>query len=450
MKLLKTKIIVVGTGILAILLSIFFGIVVFVSLFSAVATSHAKRGHDCGPTKSKATESTVAISPADQTVDSFIKEHEEAYVLSWKAGGYLPSFSIAQTFVEYGFNFTNPSGTSFWMAHNMGGVNTGGNISNFPITLATYGQDAVDLSGTRPGTNVGDNTGGNYAWFKSYDAGIVAKAEFMAHQTLYKGAINNTEPRAISKAIAQGGWASDPVAYESSLNNAYDSVGANYKWLDEKAIKKYGQSPFVEIGPVQPSDSLGVTAKPKTRNKCGKRSHSADGTGRVPSGVQVDGSGWTPQTLPPELKEYIIDPQTLGLEYDSPTGWVEHSGECVDLCVSLGNILWGHSGTVIGNGKDQANAWANIFGNSTTSKARKGAIFSSAGDIVNGHTGIVCHVFEDGTFLVVEQNYSVSGNAIGKKNTYSYRLVSPSFSERNNFTFAYGNESNLNLTNKKQ
>ena len=164
----------------------------------------------------------------------------------------------------------------------------------------------------------------------------------------------------------------------------------------------------------------------------------------------MDGPGWKPKDLPAELKDYIIEPSQLGLEYDSATGWVEHSGECVDLTVSLGNILWGHSGTVIGNGKDQANAWANIFGNSTTSKARKGAIFSSAGDIVNGHTGIVCHVFEDGTFLVVEQNYSLSGNAIGKKNTYSYRLVSPSFSERNNFTFAYGNESNLNLTNKKQ
>ena len=405
-KLLKAKLIILATGIVAILLSIFLAIVFFVSLFSAIATSHAKRANDCGPTKSKATESTVATSPADQTIDSFIKEHEEAYILSWKAGGYLPSFSIAQTFVEYGFNFTNPSGTSFWQAHNMGGVKTGGNITNFPITLATYGQDAVDLSGTRLGTNVGDNTGGNYAWFKSYDAGIVAKSEFMAHQTLYKGAINNTEPRAISKAIAQGGWASDPSAYENSLNNAYDSVGANYKWLDEKAIKKYGNSPFVETGPVQPSDSLGVTAKPKTRNKCGKR--------------------------------------------NNPTGWVEHSGECVDLTVSLGNILWGHSGTVFGDGKYQSGEWAKIFGNSTTSKARKGSIFSSSENATYGHTGIVCHVFEDESFLVVEQNYSVSGNAIGKKNTYSYRLISKAASERNGFSFAYGNESNLNLTNKKQ
>lgn len=445
-KLLKAKLIILATGIVAILLSIFLAIVFFVSLFSAIATSHAKRANDCGPTKSKATESTVATSPADQTIDSFIKEHEEAYILSWKAGGYLPSFSIAQTFVEYGFNFTNPSGTSFWLAHNMGGVKTGGNINNFPITLLTYGQDAVDLSGTRLGTNVGDNTGGNYAWFKSYDAGIVAKAEFMAHQTLYKGAINNTDPRAISKAIAQGGWASDPSAYENSLNNAYDSVGANYKWLDEKAIKKYGNSPFVEIGPVQPSDSLGVTAKPKTRNKCGKRSHSTDGTGKVPATVQVDGSGWTPQTLPSELKDYIIDLQTLGLEYNNPTGWVEHSGECVDLTVSLGNILWGHSGTVFGDGKYQSGEWAKIFGNSTTSKARKGSIFSSSENATYGHTGIVCHVFEDESFLVVEQNYSVSGNAIGKKNTYSYRLISKAASERNGFSFAYGNESDLKLT----
>lgn len=446
MKLLKAKIylILAEVGAVAILGYMLF--VILAAIFTAVTSEQARKANDCSVKKS--TDTQVTVATGNETVESFVSEHEEAYILSWKAGGYLPSFSIAQTFVEYGFNFTNPSGTSFWLAHNMGGVKTGGSIDNFPITLETYGKDSVDLSGTKLGTNVGDNTGGNYAWFKSYDAGIVAKAEFMAHQTLYKGAINNTEPREISKAIAQGGWASDPVAYENSLNEAYDRVGSKYKWLDEKAIKKYGKSPFVEIGPVQPSNSLGVTTpKSKGKDKCKKRKKtSADGTGKVPSGVQVDGTGWKPKDLPAELKEYIIDAQALGLEYDSPTGWVEHSGQCVDLSVSLGNILWGHSGTVIGDGKDQAEAWAKIFGNSTTTTARKGAIFSSKGDITYGHTGIVCHVFEDGTFLVIEQNYSVSGDAIGKKDTYSYRLVSKEAKERNNFTFAYGNESNLKLT----
>ena len=444
MKLLKAKkyLILAEVGAVAILAYMLF--VILAAIFTAVTSEQARKAHDCTVKK---TDTSVTVPTENRTVDDFVSEHEEAYILSWKAGGYLPSFSIAQTFVEYGFNFTNPSGTSFWLAHNMGGVKTGGSIDNFPITIETYGKDAVDLSGTKLGTNVGDNTGGNYAWFKSYDAGIVAKAEFMAHQTLYKGAINNTEPREISKAIAQGGWASDPTAYENSLNNAYDTVGAKYKWLDEKAIKRYGKSPFVEIGPVQPSNSLGVTTpKSKGKDKCKKRKSASDGTGKVPSGVQVDGSGWKPKDLPAELKDYIIEPQQLGLEYDSTTGWVEQSGECVDLTVSLGNILWGHSGTVIGDGKDQASAWSKIFGNSTNSKARKGAIFSSMEEATYGHTGVVCHVFEDGTFLVVEQNYSVSGNAIGKKNTYSYRLISQTASEKNGFTFAYGNESNLKLT----
>ncbi len=445
MKLLKAKIylILAEVGAVAILGYMLF--VILAAIFTAVTSEQARKANDCSV--KKPTETQVAeTSPTDQTIENFISEHEEAYILSWKAGGYLPSFSIAQTYVEYGFNFTNPSGTSFWLAHNMGGVKTGGSIDNFPITIETYGKDAVDLSGTKLGTNVGDSTGGNYAWFKSYDAGIVAKAEFMAHQTLYKGAINNTEPREISKAIAQGGWASDPTAYENSLNNAYDTIGSKYKWLDEKAIKRYGKSPFVEIGPVQPSNSLGITTPKSKKDKCKKRKSASDGTGKVPSGVQVDGSGWTPQSLPAELKDYLIDAQGLGLEYNNTTGWVEKTGECVDLTVSLGNILWGHSGTVIGDGKDQASAWAKIFGNSTTTKARKGAIFSSMEEATYGHTGIVCHVFEDGTFLVIEQNYSVSGNAVGKKNTYSYRLISQTASEKNGFTFAYGNESNLKLT----
>lgn len=445
MKLLKAKIYLILAEVGAVLILAYMLFVILAAIFTAVTSEQARKANDCSVKKS--TDAQVTVATGNETVESFVAEHEEAYILSWKAGGYLPSFSIAQTFVEYGFNFTNPSGTSFWLAHNMGGVKTGGSIDNFPITLETYGKDAVDLSGTKLGTNVGDNTGGNYAWFKSYDAGIVAKSEFMAHQTLYKGAINNTEPREISKAIAQGGWASDPVAYENSLNEAYDRVGSKFKWLDEKAIKRYGKSPFVEIGPVQPSNSLGdTTPKSKGKDKCKKRKSASDGTGKVPSGVQVDGSGWTPQSLPAELKDYLIDAQGLGLEYNNTTGWVEQSGECVDLTVSLGNILWGHSGTVIGDGKDQASAWAKIFGNSTTNKARKGAIFSSMEEATYGHTGIVCHVFEDGTFLVIEQNYSVSGNAVGKKNTYSYRLISQSASEKNGFTFAYGNESNLKLT----
>lgn len=84
------------------------------------------------------------------SIDEFVKKHKEAYILSWKAGGFLPSASIAQTMVENGFNFTNPNGTSFWKAHNMGGVKTS-RLSDFPVTIATFGSDAVDITGTKAG-----------------------------------------------------------------------------------------------------------------------------------------------------------------------------------------------------------------------------------------------------------------------------------------------------------
>lgn len=176
------------------------------------------------------------------SVDEFVKQHKDAYILAWKAGGFLPSASISQTMVENGFNFTNPSGTSFWQAHNMGGVKTS-KKSDFPVTLATFGDDAVDITGTKPGTNVGDNTGGAYTWFKSYSAGIVGKAEFMAHQTLYTGAINNTDGSGALTAIFNGGWATDP-SYLVKLQSTYNSLGKKYQWLDQEAIATHGTSPY--------------------------------------------------------------------------------------------------------------------------------------------------------------------------------------------------------------
>lgn len=177
-----------------------------------------------------------------QSIDEFVKSHKDAYILSWKAGGFLPSASIAQTMVENGFNFTNPSGTSFWKAHNMGGVKTS-KKSNFPITLATFGDDAVDITGTKPGTNVGDGTGGAYTWFKDYNAGIVGKAEFMAHQSLYTGAINNTDGLGTLTAIYHGGWATDPT-YLMKLTTTYNNLGRKFQWLDQEAIQKHGAAPY--------------------------------------------------------------------------------------------------------------------------------------------------------------------------------------------------------------
>ena len=207
-------------------------IMIFASIFGKIQS-------DCDTPETYETSSNDKVP---KSVDDFVKTHKDAYILSWKAGGFLPSASIAQTMVENGFSFTNPQGTSFWKAHNMGGVKTS-KKADFPVTFKTYGDNAIDFSGKKDGASVGDNTGGAYTWFKSYDAGIVGKAEFMAHQSLYSNAINNTDGQKTLEAIFKGGWATDP-SYLSKLKSTYDNLGKKYGWLDKEAIDKYGKSPY--------------------------------------------------------------------------------------------------------------------------------------------------------------------------------------------------------------
>ncbi|HEO8394877.1 TPA: CHAP domain-containing protein [Streptococcus agalactiae] len=408
------------------------GVTVLAGILGAVSSSQT----NCTTEVVTSTSTDASVSSGDGSIDSFVKEHKEAYILSWKAGGFLPSASITQTMIENGFNFTNPNGTSLWQAHNMGGVKTSSK-NNFPVTIATYGEDSVDLSGTKPGASVGDGTDGAYTWFSSYDAGIVGKAEFMAHQTLYTKAINNTDGVATLSSIADGGWATDG-SYKTKLVDMYNTLGKKYEWLDKEAISAHGEKPYAatNASPVtnSPSDSF-ESSNSKACDESASTS-ATDGTGIVPADATA--WGYSPNNVPESLKQYIIDPSKHGLVYGG-SGWVENSGQCVDLSISLGNRLWGHSGSVYGNGKDQAGAWASIFGNSVKTTPKKGAIFSTQnGGGGYGHTGIVCHVFENGSILIVEQNTPLSGHDyFHQNNTWNYRIWTLEQQKAENTTFAY-------------
>ena len=425
------------------LVSLVFIISIGVSILAGVLGAVVGSQSNC-TTEVMSTSTDSSVSSGDGSIDSFVKEHKEAYILSWKAGGFLPSASITQTMIENGFNFSNPNGTSFWQAHNMGGVKTSSK-SNFPVTLATYGDDSVDLTGTKPGANVGDGTGGAYTWFSSYDAGIVGKAEFMAHQSLYTKAINNTDGIATLSAIADGGWATDGT-YKTKLMDMYNSLGKKYEWLDKEAISAHGEKPYKETV-TSPGDSDSGSSDTSTNSKnkdCSDSSSGSatDGTGTVPADATA--WGYRPDDLPDSLKQYIIDPSKNGLTYKGPTGWVEHSGQCVDLTESLGNALWGHQGITSVNGDQQASAWASFFGNSTKTNPKRGAIFST--NAAANHTGIVCHVFEDGSILIVEQNTPLSGiNYYGVIDTWNYRVVRPETQKSDGFHYAYpdGKEPNI-------
>lgn len=425
------------------LVSLVFIISIGVSILAGVLGAVVGSQSNC-TTEVTSTSTDSSVSSGDGSIDSFVKEHKEAYILSWKAGGFLPSASITQTMIENGFNFSNPNGTSFWQAHNMGGVKTSSK-SNFPVTLATYGDDSVDLTGTKPGANVGDGTGGAYTWFSSYDAGIVGKAEFMAHQSLYTKAINNTDGIATLSAIADGGWATDGT-YKTKLIDMYNTLGKKYEWLDKEAISAHGEKPYKETV-TSPGDSDSGSSDTSTNSKnkdCSDSSSGSatDGTGTVPADATA--WGYRPDDLPDSLKQYIIDPSKNGLTYKGPTGWVEHSGQCVDLTESLGNALWGHQGITSGNGDQQASSWASFFGNSTKTNPKRGAIFST--NAAANHTGIVCHVFEDGSILIVEQNTPLSGiNYYGVIDTWNYRVVRPETQKSDGFHYAYpdGKEPNI-------
>lgn len=420
------------TPIVLLMFVISVGVTILAGVLGAVSGSQS----NCSTDVTTSTSTEGSVSSGDGSIDSFVKEHKDAYILSWKAGGFLPSASITQTMIENGFNFSNPNGTSFWQAHNMGGVKTSSK-SNFPVTLATYGEDSVDLSGTKPGASVGDGTGGAYTWFSSYDAGIVGKAEFMAHQTLYTKAINNTDGVATLSAIADGGWATDG-SYKTKLINMYNTLGKKYEWLDKEAISAHGEKPYTASSASSGENATSDTFISNDSKNCSDSSSgdATDGTGTVPADATA--WGYKPEDLPDSLKQYIIDPSENGLVYGG-SGWVENSGQCVDLTISLGNHLWGHSGSVVGNGKDQAAAWASIFGNSVKTTPKKGAIFSTQnGGGGYGHTGIVCHVFEDGSILFVEQNTPLSGaNYFHRPNTWNYRIWTPAQQKAEDTTFAY-------------
>lgn len=172
-----------------------------------------------------------------------------------------------------------------------------------------------------------------------------------------------------------------------------------------------------------------------------------DGTGEVPADATA--WGYKPDNVPDSLKKFIKDPEKLGLKYGGPNNWLEHSGQCVDLTESCGNILWGHSGIVQGHGKDQAAAWARIFGNSVKTKPRSGAIFSTPGGDY-GHTGIVSHVFRDGSILVIEQNTALSGaDTYGKSDTWNYRIFRANTIKEIGMTFAYPDKGEPKWTKDK-
>ena len=161
-----------------------------------------------------------------------------------------------------------------------------------------------------------------------------------------------------------------------------------------------------------------------------------DGTG------SFNGTGtWKPNQLPVELKQYALDPTSVGMTYKSRAGWNNAGGQCVHFSSSFFTALWEKNGKTLDsakgptggigthniNGGHMAESFSKAYSGTVkpTYKPSKGAIAGvHYGDGGPGHTYIVSHVFANGDILIVEQNVrGYSGDDNGEKCTWNYRII---------------------------
>ncbi len=224
----------------------------------------------------------------------------------------------------------------------------------------------------------------------------------------------------------------DQSQKQADAQTAYDMFnGASYSYDESKFNEAFGTSSSDSSSDSNYKVSAVSTSNCSSSSSGGTGSWSTDG-GTVSYSAY---NAWKRDDLPDDLKQYALDPASVGLGFKDSTGWnaIAYSGgQCTDLSASLMYALWEKNGSHLtmtsGNGQDIAKNWASNFGGSTSTTPTAGAVFSqtpsSAGNDV-GHTGVVSHVFSNGDILVVEQNYSsLSGENGGfGKYTWSYRYV---------------------------
>lgn len=164
-----------------------------------------------------------------------------------------------------------------------------------------------------------------------------------------------------------------------------------------------------------------------------------DGTGTY---NPADGSIWTDTRfephvarrqigLPDSIAPYAIDPTKVGLMWSDEASWILRCydyGNCTDGASNLAYRMWSKDGqpaeNVMGNGGQVTSFWQQK-GVPKVNTPSVGEVFSvEYGPGLAGHTGLVSHVFEDGTMLIWEQNVAGwSGSENNSPRTWNWRII---------------------------
>lgn len=227
-------------------------------------------------------------------------------------------------------------------------------------------------------------------------------------------------------------------ANAKKANEVFNKEG--HKFDRAKYDKAFGGSKGdpAASGSSESDDNKGCA--PKKRK--GGKGWSEDGTG---THNYTDWNMWKPHELPDDLKQYALDPESMGMKFGSSEGWEALASginnQCTDLSASLMYKLWQKDGQgpkqLRGNGIDVANNWAATYGGEVSKEPTSGAVWSATSSHgAAGHTGVVSHVFADGSILIIEQNVTgMSGQGNGTTFTWNYRIVTKKGLEADNYVF---------------
>lgn len=170
-----------------------------------------------------------------------------------------------------------------------------------------------------------------------------------------------------------------------------------------------------------------VSSTSDAYHDCVNESQGFGGTGWQKKGGKFSGAnggfqGWKYNELPDELKQYAIDPRSLGMKYGSQEGWtvgasvyigINICNQCTTLSAGLMGVLWEKDGQPLGTKHGMTGAGSQLVGQMVSALGVKQRSTPISGDVFSygssegasdNHTGVVSHVFENDDILIIEQN----------------------------------------------